>query len=122
MMASRAALDFQAMDVALSPINLRETCALLMRSAPELAKQLQREIKDQRKSQGPIAEDYLGLHLNIETIGMIIVELTHLGQAALKNPHQNPLNRSVLKELIECWLQLAEWMLTDLEITDTLLH
>ena len=121
-MASKAALDFRAMSVALSPINLRETCVLLMQNAPELAQQLQQEIKHQRINQGPIAEDYLGLNLNIETIGQIIVELTRIGESSLKTPHIHSLNRSLLKELIECWLQLAEWMLTDLEITDTLLH
>ena len=122
MMPSRSALDFNAMRVALSPLNLRETCILLMHSAPQIAHQLQAEIRHQRKKQGPLAEDYLGLNLNIETIGQVIVELTRLGERSLLAPTKVPKEREVLKELIECWLELAEWMLTDLEITDTRLH
>lgn len=122
MMPSRSALDFNAMRVALSPLNLRETCILLMQSAPDIANKLQSEIRSQRLKQGPVAEDYLGLNLNIETIGQVIVELTKLGEEALTTPKTASRTRAVLKELIECWLELAEWMLTDLEITDSRLH
>jgi len=122
MMAMHTAIDFNAARAALSPINLRETCVLLMESAPKLAQRLQQEIRSQRLRQGPRAEEYLGLHLNIETIGQIIVELTKLGESVLHEPADSGINRIVLKELIECWLGLAEWILSDIEITDSKIH
>ncbi|BFM08140.1 hypothetical protein [Halioxenophilus aromaticivorans] len=122
MMAMQPALDYSATRVALTPINLRETYILLMQSSPVLAKRLQNEIQVQRRRQGAVAEDYLGLNLNIETIGQIIVELTKLGEQVLHSTNPRALERALLKELIECWLSLAEWMLTDVEITDTVVH
>jgi hypothetical protein len=93
-----------------------------MESAPQLAARLQEEIHHQRSKQGELAEEYLGLHLNIETIGAVIVELTKVGQRALVEGDSGSQDRIVIKELIECWLELAEWILTDLEITDGLVH
>ncbi|WP_317932057.1 hypothetical protein [Halioxenophilus sp. WMMB6] len=122
MIATRSALDFNSSRVAISPINFRETCVLLMEHAPKLASQLQSEIRHQRLKEGPIAEDFLGLHLNIETIGLVIVELTKIGERALFQPKSAGKEKAILKELIECWLSLAEWILSDLEITDTPIH
>lgn len=121
-MAMQPALQHSATQVALTPINLRETYILLLQSSPVLAKRLQNEIQVQRRRQGPVAEDYLGLNLNIETIGQIIVELTKLGEQVLHSTNPRALERTLLKELIECWLSLAEWMLTDIEITDCTIH
>lgn len=122
MIAMHSALNTQATQVALSPIDLRETYILLRQSSPLLAGQLQDEIKSQRLHQGPLAEDYLGLDLNIETIGQVIVELTKLGESALDGESPNLQDRVILKELIESWLSLAEWLLIDIEITDCSVH
>ena len=122
MIAMHSALDNNAARVALSPLNLRETYLLLLQSSPSLADQLQEEIKHQRRHQGPLAEEYLGLNLNIETIGQVIVELTKLGEAVLHNSRAQAFERNVMKELIKCWLSLAEWMLIDIEIEDCKIH
>ncbi len=113
---------YNGFNTSIHAVDLRETCLLLMQTSPALADQLQYEILQNDKNELLITDDKLSITLHIETIGSVISELTRLGEQALQTPSTAVTSKKIIKELIDCWSQLAEELLLDVEIADTPLH
>jgi hypothetical protein len=113
---------YNGFNASIHPIDLRETCLLLMQTSPTLASQLQQEINQKNTDDLLLIDEKLSVTLHIETIGSVISELTRLGEQALNTPSNAITSQKIIKELIDCWSQLAEELLVDVEINDSLLH
>lgn len=62
-------------------------------------------------------EMYFNAHLlevlNVHTIGKIVSALTEIGESALNNPKLPPESMTLLRNLIDDWVQLTEWILNN---------
>lgn len=117
--------DKQASDDFFSHKTLTLSVELISDNNPGLADALKKAIdqisaaacpgKSELQSQPPRGEMYFNAHLletlQAHTIGKIVSALTELGEEALQNKHLSADYLTALRNLINDWVQLTEWVL-----------